>query len=113
MIYVPVEVLGEVAGMVYIESESGLVGQGRIIINILNEENQQIIRILSEGDGYFTNLGLAPGKYTAVIDPAQLENLGYSVSPREIPFEIQVDKYGDIVDTLEFVLKKYPPGTPE
>ncbi|MDT0690126.1 hypothetical protein RM549_10045 [Salegentibacter sp. F188] len=105
-IHVPVEVMGEVAGMVYIQDESGLSGQGRIIINILDENGNRAARILSEGHGYFTHLGLKPGNYTAEIDAEQLETLGYTSTPSEIPFEIEVDEYGDIVDNLEFVLEK-------
>ena len=105
-IHVPVVVMGEVSGMVYFKDDSGTSGQGRIIVNILNETGETAARILTEGDGYFTYLGLRPGKYKAVIDADQLENLGYSVSPKEFPFEILIDKYGDIEDTLEFTLKK-------
>jgi hypothetical protein len=105
-IHVPVVVMGEVAGMVYFKDDSGTSGQGRIIVNILDESGETAARILTEGDGYFTYLGLKPGKYKAVIDADQLENLGYSVSPKEFPFEILIDKYGDIVDTLEFTLQK-------
>lgn len=103
-IHVPVEVIGEVAGMVYLRSGNSQRGQGRIIINIFDESGNQAARVLSEGDGYFTYLGLSPGKYTAEIDASQLEKLGYRVSPAEIPFEIEVSEYGDIVDDLEFVL---------
>ena len=103
-IFVPVEVMGEVAGMVYLKDESGTRGQGRIIINIFDEEGNQAARILSEGDGYFTHLGLPPGKYTAEVDAEQLQNLGYQASPEQVEFEIEVDEYGDIVDTLEFIL---------
>jgi len=105
-LHIPIEVLGEVAGMVYFKDNSGTSGQGRIIVNILNETGETTARILTEGDGYFTYLGLKPGKYKAVIDTDQLENLGYSVSSKGLPFEILVDKYGDIVDNLEFTLKK-------
>ena len=105
-IHVPVEVLGEVSGMVYFKDDSGPNGQGRIIVNILNEAGETAARILTEGDGYFTYLGLKPGKYKAVIDADQLENLNYSVSPMEFPFEVLIEKYGDIVDNLEFTLKK-------
>ncbi|GAB2769749.1 hypothetical protein GCM10010465_14220 [Actinomadura fibrosa] len=105
-IYVPVEVLGEVGGMVYLEKNEALQGQGRIIINIFDSNGQRAARILSESDGYFTFLGLKPGSYTARIDREQLTNLDYTSAPSEISFEIKVDQYGDIVDTLEFILKE-------
>lgn len=105
-IHVPVEVMGEVAGMVFVKDGNTLRSQGRVIVNILDEAGNQAARILSEGDGYFTYLGLAPGKYTAKIDASQLQRLGYSVSPAERTFEIKISEFGDIVDDLEFVLSE-------
>ena len=49
-------------------------------------------------------LEVKPGKYVAEIDTEQLENLNYTSKPSEARFEIEIDQYGDIVDTLEFVL---------
>lgn len=103
-IMVPVEVMGEVAGMVYFKDGNALRGQGRILVNILDENGNKAAELLSEGDGYFSYLGLAPGKYTAEIDPIQLENLNYKAAPGKINFEIEIDEYGDIEDTLEFTL---------
>lgn len=103
-IHVPVEVLGEVGGMVYFKDGNKLNGQGRIIINIMDENGNKAAEILSEGDGYFSYLGLAPGKYTAEVDAQQLQNLGYKASPEKVEFEIEIDQYGDIEDTLEFTL---------
>jgi len=105
-IYIPVKVLGEVSGMVYIKDENETKGQGRISIHILNMRNELITEFLTEGDGYFTYLGLSTGKYKAVIDPEQLENLNYSSSPAQIEFTIEESEFGDIVDDLEFVLEK-------
>ena len=105
-IYVPVEVMGEVGGMVYFNDGTSTHGQGRIIVNLLDQNGGKAAEILTEGDGYFSYLGLAPGKYIAEIDPGQLEKLGYKASPSQIEFEIEVDQYGDIVDTLEFTLEK-------
>jgi hypothetical protein len=104
-IEVPVEVLGEVGGMVYLKSGNSLRGQGRITVNILDENNNLVKQILTESDGYFTYLGLEPGNYIAEIDPLQMQKLGYTAS-QAIEFEIQVDKYGDIVDTLEFTIER-------
>src|SRR5690606_20294242 len=73
---VPILVMGEIAGMVYLEDESN--GMGRITINFYNEKNNLVHSSLSERDGYFSYMGLAPGKYTAMPDPGQLEQLGYT-----------------------------------
>ncbi|TDN85907.1 hypothetical protein DET49_11669 [Salegentibacter sp. 24] len=104
-IEVPVEVLGEAGGMVYLKSGNSLRGQGRITVNILDENNNLVKQILTESDGYFTYLGLEPGNYIAEIDPLQMQKLDYTAS-QAIEFEIQVDKYGDIVDTLEFTIER-------
>ena len=103
-IHVPIQVLGEVGGMVYLKDSKGTRGQGRIRVMILDRNNSVAAEFLTEGDGYFTYLGLAPGKYTAQIDPEQLKKLNLTATPEGISFEIEVDKYGDIVDTLEFTI---------
>ena len=104
-IQVPVQVLGEVSGMVYIKSNSRTRGQGRIIINILDENNRVAASVLSEGDGYFTFLGLKPGNYKAQVDTEQLEALGYASTSSEVSFEIEISEFGDIVHDLEFTLE--------
>ncbi len=104
-IHIPVKVLGEVSGMVYLKNNTSKNGQGRITINIYNSSKTLVKQMLSEGDGYFSFLGLMPGNYTAEIDSNQLENIGYTASPTSIPFTIESDEYGDIVDDLEFVLE--------
>lgn len=105
-IYIPIQVLGEVAGMVYLKSGNKTKGLGRITVNILNNKGVKITEILTEGDGYFSYLGLEPGKYVAEIDPEQLQKLGYKASPADINFEIEVTEFGDFKDTLEFTLEK-------
>ncbi|MCF4101532.1 hypothetical protein L1I30_07635 [Gillisia sp. M10.2A] len=104
-IYVPIHVVGEVSGMVYLKNESGTNGLGRIIINILDSNQEVIANILTEGDGYFSYLGLPPGTYKAKLNENQLSNLGYFSKTSEVSFEIEIDKYGDIVDTIEFVIQ--------
>lgn len=103
-VFVPVSVMGEVSGMVFFQDKEGTIGQGRVIVNILDDKGRQVTRVLSEADGYFTFLGLKPGKYVAEIDPDQLEDLNYTAEPNAAQFEIEIDEYGDIVDTLEFIL---------
>lgn len=104
VVHIPVEVMGEVSGMIYLKDENQQRGLGRILVHILDEQGQQVAELLSEGDGYFSHLGLAPGTYRAVLDADQLERLNFTASPAAIKFEIAVDEFGDIVDALEFVL---------
>ena len=108
-IYIPVTVLGEASGFVYFEENDNQRGLGRIIINILNNKNEVVKSLLTEADGYFTYLGLPPGNYTAKLDDEQLEDLNFKAQPGNIPFTIEINEYGDIVDNLEFTLKENAP----
>jgi len=104
-INIPVSVMGEASGMVYLSGRSGKSGKGRILINFHRIDSTLVKSTLSEADGYFSFLGLRPGKYYAQIDPAQMEKVGMTAS-KAINFEIHSLIDGDIVDNLEFTLKK-------
>lgn len=104
-VYIPVRVMGEVSGFVYIKDKNGTHGQGRLMVNIFNENGEKVKSILTEGDGYFNYLGLKPGRYTIQIDKAQLETLNLQATPSSKSFEIETKEYGDIVDELEFSLE--------
>ena len=104
LIEVPVAVMGEVSGMVYLKNDKGENGLARIIVNIYDSNSNLIARTLSEPDGYFTFAGLQPGNYTASIDSAQLLKLNMTSSPL-LPFTIKLSKEGDIVDGMKFKLQ--------
>ena len=61
---------------------------------------------MTERDGGFTYLGLAPGKYYARVDSAQIARLNMESVPEHVEYEILPDFYGDIVYDLEFVLEQ-------
>lgn len=105
-INIPIIILGEVSGYVYFKDGNHVQGQGRIIVNILDENGTLVKSILTEDYGYFNYLGLKPGMYKAVIDPDQLKTLGYKAQPVENEFNIEVTKFGDIVDDIEFTLEE-------
>ena len=103
LIEVPVSIVAEVSGTVYMDNRIELVGIGRIIINIYDENLKLVAKTLSEGDGYFSYVGLSAGTYTARIDEAQLGKLQMSSSPA-LSFTIHQNKEGDIREGLEFRL---------
>ena len=107
-IEIPVKPMGEVNGWVFIEDRKGNRGQGRILINIFAENGEKVTTIMTERDGGFTFLGLAPGDYTARVDSAQLERLNLKSSPPSINFTILPHLLGDIVYDLEFLLTGFP-----
>lgn len=104
-IEVPIYVLGEISGYVYMQSGERRKGQGRILVNIYNEDGVLVKSTMSESDGYFSYLGLKPGNYIAGIDPSQMTKLEMVASP-EIKFSIKPNIDGDVIDTFEFIVKK-------
>ena len=105
LIEVPISVVGEVSGMIYLNGPRGKAGLGRIILDFYKNDSILVARTLSEEDGYFNYLGLAPGEYNARIDTTQLHTLHMTASPAILPVTIRRSRDGDIVDGLEFTLR--------
>jgi hypothetical protein len=104
---VPILSMGEISGMTYIEKESSLKGIGRISIKIYKKDSDKVVtEILSESDGYIYKLGLKPGEYRACVDPEQLINLDFVAEPGCRYFTIKTSEEGDIVDGIDFTLRK-------
>ena len=101
---IPVKPMGEVNGWVYLKNEKGTRGQGRILVNIYTQSGSLVTSQMTERDGGFTWLGLAPGDYYARVDSAQVARLNWSAYPERIDFHIKPDFYGDIIYDLEFTL---------
>ena len=106
LLEVPIKVMGEINGTVFMKTTSGTKTQGRIQVNIFDENKNFVAKTLSESDGYYTYIGLAPGKYFAQIDSLQLLRLKSVANPYRFDFEIQPTANGDIIDNIEFVLTK-------
>ena len=104
-IYVPIKVIGEISGFVYLKNEENSKGQGRITVNILNARSEKVASVLTEGDGYFSYLGLTAGSYTIQVDERQLNDIDLKASQQPITFEIETTEYGDVVDTVELYLE--------
>jgi hypothetical protein len=103
---VPIQSMGEISGMVYLEKRDLLKGLGRVLIKIYKKGSDKVVsEILSESDGYVYLLGLKPGEYRACVDPEQLINLGFIAEPTCRDFSIKISEDGDIVEGMDFVLK--------
>jgi hypothetical protein len=105
LIEIPVDVMGEASGMVMIDREKSLAGLARLIINFYKKDQKQAGRTITEEDGYFSYLGLSPGKYNVRIDSIQLRRLNMTSSPDSINFSITANTEGDFVDGLDFKVK--------
>mgnify|MGYP001354262487 CR=1 FL=1 len=106
MIEVPVAVEGEATGTVMAEKEGVLTGLARIIVNFYSYNGVLKGKTLTVEDGYFSYFGVAPGRYYARIDTAQLRKLSMTSTPDSIPFTVKTDLDGDYIEGLDFVLKK-------
>lgn len=101
---IPIKVMGEANGLVYINTGRALRGQGRMLINFYDSTGKVISRTLTEPDGYFNYLGFAPGRYIARPDSAQMRRLDVTADPEFYEFEILPMEIGDIVDDLMFTM---------
>lgn len=109
-VFVPIISMGEVNGMVYLNKEDSSEGLGRVTIQIYDEKGKKVAEVLSEFDGYFSYLGLKPGKYTVRLDDAQLKKLNYQSSLKAHEIFIAVSEEGTIVDGIDFNLKVMEPA---
>ena len=62
-------------------------------------------KTVTEPDGSFSFSGLAPGIYYAQINTAQMQKLNMKSSPEAIPFTIEINRDGELIDGLNFVLQ--------
>ncbi len=102
---VPIIIVGEVSGMVYVNKENVLKGLGRIVVKFYKKNSNVVVaETQSESDGYIDFMGLAPGDYVARIDAGQMKNLSFRAEPPEKEFTIKISEQGDIVEGIDFVL---------
>lgn len=107
LVKVPVAIMGEVSGNVYLNANGAVKELGRILVNFYRvSDNSFVSQIQTEEDGYFDFIGLAPGEYYASIDPAQTRKLNLKAVPARKYFTIKILLDGDVVEGLDFVLEK-------
>ena len=99
-IEVPISVMGEATGTVY----SGERGLARILVGVYGTDGNRAARVLTELDGYYSYLGLKPGKYIVRVDAEQLKKINMVSEPEQIPITISHSFDGDIVEGLDFRL---------
>jgi hypothetical protein len=108
LLEIPVNVMSEVTGMVYLQQDVGKKGLGGINVCFYNSDSSIAGKILTEADGFFSFTGLSPGSYTAKIDEVQLGKLKLNSLPGTSPFTVTRSKDGDTVSGLDFMLRLSP-----
>ena len=105
LVEIAIAVVGEVSGTINKISKNEPEGIGRIILNIFNASGVFVGKTMTEQDGYYSYLGLAPGQYYARIDTIQLRKLHFVAEPDTLHFSIKSSKDGDIVESIDFSLR--------
>jgi hypothetical protein len=104
-IEIPVIIVGEASGTIFIEQGKKMPGLARMIVNFYDENDKPSGRTLTEEDGYYSFLGLAPGAYIVRLDTTQLRKLRMTSSPDSIKINISANKEGDLIEELDFKVK--------
>ena len=107
-VYVPIISMGEMNGTIYLTKGNETKGVGRITVKIYDYEGRLVKEILSEADGYFSYLGLIPGKYRISLDEEQLKNLNFECIPKTREVVIGISEDGDIIEGLDFQMTQLP-----
>jgi hypothetical protein len=105
MIEVPISVMAEAAGTVNVKSKNGTRGLGRVYVNFYRNGKTLVGKTLTESDGYFSYMGLQPGKYVARMDSVQLTKIKMVAAPDFKEFKVKESKDGDFVEGLDFTLQ--------
>ncbi len=105
LIDVPVTVVGEASGVVYLDGVKGTRGQGRIKICFFRADGSLAGCTTTDPDGYFSYMGLTPGEYRVRPDETQLDNLKMVSLPESRSLTIRPSKEGDMVDGLDFTFR--------
>ncbi len=106
-IEVPVAVMNEGAGSVYLQGEGDKTkGLSRINVCFYRPDGSSAGCALSDPDGYYSYLGLLPGTYTVRPDAAQLRNLRMSASPELRTITISASREGAMSEGLNFTLTR-------
>lgn len=104
LVEIPISVFGEGSGTVYLEKNGSVAGLGRILVSFYRNDSTFVGQTLTESDGYFSFLGLAPGNYFAMVNDGQMRNLRMSASPHSQSVTIVKNIDGDQISGLDFVL---------
>jgi hypothetical protein len=104
LIEVPVTVMSEASGSVYLKGSGGTKGQGRINVCFYREDGSQAGCALTDPDGYFSYMGLLPGTYTVRPDETQLKNLSMTALPEKAVINIEATREGIFLENLDFTI---------
>ncbi len=95
---------GIVEGRISLQSAAGIRPGAGLRLRITDNEGQIIKETLSFSDGSFYLMGVPPGDFTALIDPAQLELLEIKQGAEPVAFSVRQSLEGDLVSGIDLHL---------
>ncbi len=113
MIEIPVSILYEVSGTVFLKSSPSRNerGLGQMKVNIYSKDSAFIASVLTESDGFFNYQGLRPGSYIASLDTTQMRKLNYVATQLYRSINIANNRDGDITDGIDFEVQSIAKDT--
>ncbi len=112
LIKLPISILGEAAGTLYMGIGSSLKGQGRILVNFYNKQTgKKISSTMTESDGFFSYMGLSSGDYIVAVDSSQMRKLDMTATPAQLEISVKNTTEGDYIEGLEFVIRSNSEGS--
>jgi len=112
-IEIPVEVMAEASGTINLKTKNGTRGLGRVYVSFYRNDHTLAGKTLTEGDGYFSYMGLQPGEYVARLDSSQLTKIRMAAFPEYKGFTVKESKDGDFVEGIDFTLQSNAKDTTE
>lgn len=92
---VPVEVMGEVSGTIYLHKGNQKITLERILLEIVNDNDIVVAKTISDENGFYNYLGLPPGNYRVRVNTMQMGKLGYRLKGELPVFSIVPKRNGD------------------
>jgi hypothetical protein len=102
-IEVPIAVLAEVSGMVYLNKDGQQKGLSNVQVEFYDSSARLVAHTVTESDGYFSFLGLVPGTYKAAVDQSVVQKLQLP-DVHSISFTVKKSKEGAVISGLKFLL---------
>ena len=97
--------MGEASGTVNVKTKNGTRVLSRVSVCFYRNDHTLVGRTLTEEDGYYSYMGLQPGKYLVRLDSSQLTKIRMAASPEFKWFTVATSIEGDFVEGLDFTLQ--------
>jgi cell division protein FtsN len=111
LVEIPVCVIAEVSGSVFIKCKDNMKQRERTKVCIYRRDAVLVNSFYVEDDGYYNYMGLTPGTYTLMIDSGQLRKLNMASFPASHQLIILPAREGAVFEGMNFKLDSLDSGS--